>query len=614
MKKILTLSILFLFSLIGNSQTIYLDAGHGYTSTGGNPDGRTSTEINTNLAVAIRVQNLLNNSCGNVNVIMSRTESGSKKWWTSVSTRALEAQNYGADRLLSFHCNADGDATNDANATSTARGTETYYGTDPELTANTASATVHKNYATKVQAEVAGRASQYSRNGGVPFNRNNLGIFGRSTTACLNEMGFVDNAAEKEKLLSATGRDNFALGFFNALKSNLAMTCSGTVVAPGTFTLTATPECNGTTTQVKLIWTTSVGATAYDVYRNGSLWFSNAASPYINTTNVAAGTTYTYTVKAKNASTTQTSNSNGVQSVVAKNCSTPTPGTFTLTATPLCIDGTSQNKLTWTASANATAYDIYRNNVLYYENVTGTTWTNSYAITAGTTYTYSVKAKNSTSTQTTNSNGTQTIKAVACVPGAFNITVTPDCSGTASRMNITWTTSANATAYDIYRNGNATPYAQDITGNQFLNTWGITAGSTYTFRVVAKNNLGTTNNSNGTISKVAINCASGIANNDFTPISKNDELVANKIFISNEINIYPNPTNGEFFLKIDNTLDRIVAIDVFNLTGQNVYSKTSNSVEEAINENINIKELPTGIYIVKIAVDGKEYNKKIVKQ
>lgn len=596
-----------MFSFSANSQIIYIDPGHGYgATTSNNPDGRTATEIESALAVGLRVKTLLTNSCPSVIVHMSRTTN--INGWSSVSARALQAQNWNADRLLSLHCNADGDATNDASATSTATGTETYYGTDPELTPNTQSAAVNKAYATKVQAEVALKASMVSRNGGVPFNRNNLGIFGRSTTACLNEMGFVDNASNKAKLLSETGRDNFALGFFTALKSNLVMTCNG--VAPGTFSLTATPQCSGTTSRVALSWTASANATSYDIYRNGVYYDNTINLTYTNTTGVVAGATITYYVKAKNAGTTQTTNSNGTISVVALNCN-PIPGTFTLAVISECVSGATQNKLTWTASANATAYDVYRNGALYYANATTTTWINSFAITPGTVYSYYVKAKNTTTTQTTNSNGTLSVTAVSCLPGAFTLTVTPDCSGTDSRMNLTWNASTGAATYDIYRNGNL--YASGVTGTQFLNTYLISAGSTYTYSMVAKNSIGTTANSNGTVSKVAVSCRSAFITNPLSEETQDEESVINKIIVKNEINLYPNPTDGEFFLSIDNMLDKTLALTIFNLTGQIVYTKIYNSSEEILNQVIDIKNLPNGIYLIKTATDGKEYNNRIIK-
>ncbi|MET0760312.1 MAG: T9SS type A sorting domain-containing protein, partial [Flavobacterium sp.] len=275
------------------------------------------------------------------------------------------------------------------------------------------------------------------------------------------------------------------------------------------------------------------------------------------------------------------------------------PGAFTLTLTPECnASATSQIKLTWTASANATSYDIYRNGALYASDIVGTQFLNTYLITGGTTYTYSVKAKNNIG-QTANSNGTLSVTAISCPPGAFTLTATPDCASTTSRINLTWTVSAGATTYDIYRNGNL--YASDVTGTQFLNTYLITAGSTYTFSMVAKNSAGTIANSNGTVSVTAISCIGA-------------RIINETETYKNEIAIYPNPSNGDFYLNIDNALNKVLDITIFNINGQNVFASKSTSSDETYNNHIDIKHLPSGIYLIKIVVDGKEYNKRIIKK
>jgi N-acetylmuramoyl-L-alanine amidase len=692
MKQLYLFLFTIIISLVANSQVIVIDPGHGYGATiSDNPDGRTATEIETALEVGLRTKTLLTNNCASVVVHMTRTTN--VNGWISVDQRALMAQNWNADRLLSMHGNAGGGT-----------GTETFYSTATGLVANTESAAVQLAYATKVQNEMVLNGDWLSRrvSTDISFLGYNLGVLKRSTTGCLNEIGFVDSTTDAPKLLSSTWRDKFALAYFNALKSNLNMTCNGTTPVPGSFSLTVTPVCNTTTSQVNLSWTASANATSYDIYRNGILWDTNVtATNYVNTTNVVAGTTYTYSVKAKNAGTTQVVNSNGTISATALNCATPgsftltvapecatttsrvnlswtasanatsydiyrngilwdtnitttsyinttnvvtgttytysvkaknttstqvansngilsvtaincaTPGAFTLTITSECsASATSQNRLNWTVSANATAYDIYRNGTLYQADVTGNQYINSYLITAGTVYTYSVKAKNAIG-QTTNSNGTLSLTAIGCSPGAFTLSAIADCATTTSRINLTWTTSAGATAYDIYRNGNL--YASDVTGNQFLNTYLIIAGSTYTFSMVAKNSVGTITNSNGTRSVTAISCLVAGANTPIAAISKNEELVNNNIFVKNEISVYPNPTEAELFLNIDNVLDKTLEITVFSLTGQMVYTKNFKSSEETFNQGININHLPSGIYLIKINIDGKEYNKKVVK-
>ena len=498
MKNIFKIVMAVLFSVNVQSQIIVIDPGHGYgATTSDNPDGRTAIEIETSLEVGLRTRTLIQNSCI-WTVQMTRTTNLNS--WISVTQRGQMSNNWNADRLLSIHCNAGGGT-----------GTETFYCTQDDT--NTPPDVA---FAQKIQTNMVSGGSWNNRRcvEDNSFLAYHLGVLRYSAaTGCLNEIGFVDTAADAAKLTSSTWRDAFALSYFNALKSDLNLTCA-TTPAPGAFTLTVTPECNTTTSRIALSWTASANATSYDIYKNGALWDSNiTTTTYTNTSGVVAGTTYTYSVKAKNAGTIQTTNSNGTVSATALNCAAP--GAFTITVTPECSGtGTPRNKLTWTASANATGYNVYRNGVLYASSLTGTTYTNT-AVTSGTSYSYYVVAKNTTTTQTTNSNGTQTVVALNCAaPGAFTISATAECSGTTSRVNLSWTTSANATSYDVYRNGNL--YASDVTGTQFLNTF-VTVGTAYTYSMIAKNNIGTVANSNGTLSATAIMCAPGTFTATATP-------------------------------------------------------------------------------------------------
>jgi len=593
MKKIYLFTLLILFSTVSFSQRIYIDPGHGYgASVSDNPDGRTATEIETNLEVGLKLKNLLTNNCSTVTVLMSRTTN--INGWSNVSNRALQAQNWNADRLISIHCNADGDSSNDASATSTATGTETFYSTATKTTANTQSASVHLAYATIMNSELALKGSMYKRNSGNPYLRDNLGIFGRSTTACLNEIGFVDNINDKNKLLDDSWRNQFALGYYTALKSNLNISCNTSAPVPGSFTLTVTPSCSGTTSVVTLTWTSSANATSYDIYRNGSLYTSNITGTTFTNTAVTANTTYSYSIKAKNASTTQTSNSNGAISTTTLNCSSP--GAFTLTATPECNGSTSRINLTWTAASNASSYDIYRNGALYASNITSTQFLNTY-ITVGTTYAYYVKAKNNIGS-INNSNGSLSRTALTCAPGDFTITATATCSGSTSAINITWTVSANATSYDIYRNGNL--YASDLTGTSFLNTYQIVSGTTYTYYVKAKNSVGTLNNSNGNRSVTAISCVAKTNNSSST-------------FERSDIMLYPNPTQNQFNIVIQNALKQEINISIYDTNGKIILENNSFSEDQEFSKTLDISKLSNGVYLVLMRIGNQEITKHFIK-
>ena len=88
-------------------------------------------------------------------------------------------------------------------------------------------------------------------------------------------------------------------------------------------------------------------------------------------------------------------------------------------------------------------------------------------------------------------------------PGSFSLTLTPECSGSSSRIRLNWTASAGATAYDVYRNGNL--YFSGITGTQFMNSGNITVGATYSYFVRARNSVG--NADSDTQAAVAPNCS-----------------------------------------------------------------------------------------------------------
>ncbi len=287
---------------------------------------------------------------------------------------------------------------------------------------------------------------------------------------------------------------------------------------------------------------------------------------------------------------------NSLKSSLNLTCAS-TPGTFTLTATPECSGTTSRINLTWTTSANATSYDIYRNGALYASNITGNQFLNTY-VTSGTTYTYSVTAKNGVGT-INNSNGTLSRTALTCAPGAFTATATATCSGTTSAINLTWTASANATSYDIYRNGNL--YAANVTGTSFLNTYLIVAGTTYTYYVVAKNSVGTLNNSNGNRTVTAISCSARMG--------YDTDLIQ-----AREISLFPNPAQNEFNIKIQNVLNEEINIAIYDTTGKLLQNISSLSEENNFQKTVDISQYPEGIYFIKTTIKNQEFTKQLIKK
>jgi len=159
--------------------------------------------------------------------------------------------------------------------------------------------------------------------------------------------------------------------------------------------LTATPG-NG---RVTLSWTASLGAASYSIYR-GTTSYGQSATPiaagitgttYVST-GLTNGTTYYYRVAAFNAS----GNSPEGNQAAARPVAPPSiPTSLTATA------AAGKVTLSWTASAGAATYNVYRGTSSFGQSATpiatgvpSTTYVDS-AVTVGTKYYYRVAAFNS---------------------------------------------------------------------------------------------------------------------------------------------------------------------------------------------------------------------------
>ncbi|WP_406684013.1 T9SS type A sorting domain-containing protein [Seonamhaeicola sp. MEBiC1930] len=83
-------------------------------------------------------------------------------------------------------------------------------------------------------------------------------------------------------------------------------------------------------------------------------------------------------------------------------------------------------------------------------------------------------------------------------------------------------------------------------------------------------------------------------------------LISITEFDLNQIEIYPNPTKSNIYLKYSN--NPIAKIEIFNSLGQNMKRITHNF------ETINISDLPNGLYIIKLYTEFGMVNKKFIKE
>ena len=81
------------------------------------------------------------------------------------------------------------------------------------------------------------------------------------------------------------------------------------------------------------------------------------------------------------------------------------------------------------------------------------------------------------------------------------------------------------------------------------------------------------------------------------------------INVLENVNVYPNPTSGEFTVDLGNN-ENESSIYVMDLTGRILYSNENTS---QTTERFNLRDQESGIYLVKVISNGKVAVKKIVK-
>lgn len=79
---------------------------------------------------------------------------------------------------------------------------------------------------------------------------------------------------------------------------------------------------------------------------------------------------------------------------------------------------------------------------------------------------------------------------------------------------------------------------------------------------------------------------------------------------SNNIKIYPNPTNGQFFIK-SKDLGGDAKVLIYDMTGKLVYSSDFKLVKGESTNEFNTK-LPTGNYLIKVASPNGNYTQKLL--
>ncbi len=279
-------------------------------------------------------------------------------------------------------------------------------------------------------------------------------------------------------------------------------TTTETTSTTGTSTL-ATPTLNSTqaaNSGISVSWGKVSGATGYAIFRkvSGGSWtlIANTTSTSYTDKTASAGTTYYYTVRAYKG-TYATAKKNMYSTSYWSSCnSTGVTGKYikmpTITSASANATGTT---LKWGTVSGASGYAIWRktsggswSRIGY---TTSTSYTDTTALTSGTTYYYTVRAYSGSystaNANTFNSNywsyydttGKQIVYLAKPTLGS--------ATNTTSGVKVTWSKVSGASGYVVYRKTIGSGWSQigNTTSTSYTDTSSLTSGTTYYYSVRA---------------------------------------------------------------------------------------------------------------------------------
>jgi endonuclease I/chitodextrinase len=397
---------------------------------------------------------------------------------------------------------------------------------------------------------------------------------------------------------------------------------------------------NITTTTIDASWNASsdnVGVAKYEIYVDGSLQ-GNTTNTNYTITNLNPGTSYSFTVLAKDIASNQSAQSTAVNGTTLTDNTAPTvPSNLTITNET----GTSF-KVNWNAStddSSVTSYDVFFDGTLKGTSTT-TTYT-AIGLNSNTTYSVSVLARdsaNNISDQSSAINGTTTEPTSTC--GAETFENMPSNSG--SYSNLTWTGddgiewNAVKSRTDQTLNGRAVAIALlrenvvgSMTSSTFANGMGSLTASTMRVFTGGSGNLNVLVNGNvvgtlpyGTAQQTTtisnINVAGNITIEISRAGSEEDRVIIDDLTWTcystlntidenfETLKMFPNPVSGN---KIYFNVSDDIAIKIYSVLGKLIQSSKITETKK----DMDISTLAAGIYLVKIS-NGKQFiTKKLMK-
>ncbi len=423
---------------------------------------------------------------------------------------------------------------------------------------------------------------------------------------------------------------------------------------------------NQATTSMTLTWTAStdnVGVTGYNVYVNNVLT-SQTANTTISVTNLVPNTSYAFTIEAKDLINNKSTKSTVVNATTLQDSQAPTVPTNIVASN---ISGTTF-KVTWTTSTDDTAVTGY--DVFVDATFKATTTDLNYTVTGlanSTTYAITVLAKDGANNKSAQSAGVN----VTTTDGASNgieLFISEYVEGGGNNKAIEIVNLSNSTisltGYTLKKQSNGAgdwinefdlssgSVKEITTGDVFVIINGAADNSTLLAEVdlvvpnngsapfgapvnfngndpiglfkngvlidivgvlneTAKNFEDMTLRRKGTISSP--NTTYTASEWDTFPKDNTENIGKHSATLSLEkidntlFKLYPNPINGSTLNIVNPTSTKINELRIFTINGKQVISIQNPS------SSVNIKDISSGIYIVKFISDKGTSIKKLIK-
>ena len=296
---------------------------------------------------------------------------------------------------------------------------------------------------------------------------------------------------------------------------------------------------------------------------------------------VEAGITYTYRIFALNT-TGNSDYSNEVEVITPINPFPAQPTNFTAT-----VNSPTEIILTWNDIAiNETSYRIDRslNGYSYGKLVVLDADTESYidrGLTPKTKYYYRITAVNEAgSSQATLATAT-TANAPPIAPGELTAMYVVD------HIFLQWEHNATNTDEFVIEkstggNTNFVELSREPIDNFSYVDRDVEAGITYTYRIFALNITGNSDYSNEVIITIDV---LGLA----------DDI------LKQGVKIYPNPSEDEFVLKIDNATSGIHTILLSNIVGREINKVFVEKQGKVLEQTFDLSDQPKGVYLIQIS-------------